>query len=516
MTVRARLTLWYSGLLVLIVAAFALGSYVYLDRLERDRIDRMLHEQSEIVVQSIASITADRSADGRGNAALLGTLHDLRARGIRAWIFEDDGTLRVSTDDVDEGEGPDEERSVLGDTVPIAALRRHALRRAATLSIVDAGADGARLLTTPLPADVGGGMLLVSYPLREVSTLLARARRDATIAIVVALIVSLGAGYLLARSSMAPVAAMSNRAAVIGAANVHERLPVYDARDELGMLATTFNALLDRVAEALEQQRRFMADASHELRTPVAILRGETDIALRRNDRTAEQYREALGVVQVASERLGHTVEDIFLLALVDAKAAPVTLAPLYLNDLMVDGCRAMRSLAEARGTAIDWDAAVEAPYVGDERLLARLIANLLDNAIKYSSSRVAVLLERRANEFVIDISNDGPGIPDDARAHVFDRFFRVDAARTAAVGESGRISGSGLGLPIARWIAEQHGGTLVLSEATAEWTTFTVRLPRTPPSGDPGFRGASSQVQLEKANFVQDASGVDGRITSH
>ena len=484
MTVRARLTLWYSGLLVLILIGFAVAGYAYLDRLEHDRIDRTLHEQSEIVMQAIESIRKDRGAFEASNAGqLLPTLHDLRARGIRAWIFDDNGMLRVSTAQVDEGEGPDEEQAVLGDRVPLEALRRHAQARSATLSEVPAGEYGARLLVTPLPREVGAGMLLVSYPLREVAVLLARARVDATVAILGALLISLGAGYVLARGAMAPVASMSSQAARIGASNLHERVPVHDQRDELGVLATTFNSLLDRVSDALAQQRRFMADASHELRTPVAILRGETDIVLRSSHRTVDEYREALTVVQAAAERLGHTVDDIFLLALVDAKEAPSVAAPVYLNDLVIEGCRAMKSLAEGRGITLDCEAAIEAPYVGDEQLLERLIANLVDNAIKYSApnGRVVVRFGRASDEYVLSVSNGGAGIPPEARALVFERFFRADTARTISLSDAGRISGSGLGLPIARWIAERHGGTLDLSEATAERTTFTLRLPVTP-----------------------------------
>jgi signal transduction histidine kinase len=385
---------------------------------------------------------------------------------------------------VQEGEGPEEEISVLGDTVPLALLRRAAQRHTAMVTEVPAGDHGtARLLTTPLPGNVGEGVLLVSYPLREVAALLARARFHATLAILAALIVSLVAGYFLARNAMRPVAAMSNRAALIGAANLHERVPIHNPRDELGILATTLNGLLDRVAEALDQQRRFMADASHELRTPVAIMRGETDIALGSATRSAEEYREALTVVHKAAIRLGHTVEDIFLLALVDAKEAPVVPAPIYLDDLVADACRAMRSLAEGRGITIDCATSAEAAYVGDEQLLQRLIANLLDNAIKYSppGGSITVRFDRTGDWYALSVSNGGPGIPPEAREHVFDRFFRLDSARTVSIGTHGRVTGSGLGLPIARWIAERHGGTLELSESTEARTSFTLRLPVEP-----------------------------------
>jgi heavy metal sensor kinase len=483
MTVRIRLTLWYSALLVLLVSGFAVASYIYLKRLELNRIDSTLHEQSEIVTQAMLSAVSGREdPDSMRAPTVLGAIHDLRARGIRAWVFDERGKLVLSTAQVREGEGPEEEHDVLGDTLPSEPLRRIAMQRTPGSFVLPAGEHGARLAASALPGPLGKGMLLVSYPLADLARLLARARIDAAIAIVVALVVSLFAGYTLARNSMAPVAAMSARADVIGATNLHERIPVHNARDELGTLATTFNGLLDRVSNALDQQRRFMADASHELRTPVSIMRGEADVVLASEDRSQREYREALVVVRDAAERLSHTVNDIFLLARVDASQVPATPAPLYLGDLIVDASRAMRSIAERRDVTIDCGTSVDASYVGDEQLLQRLVTNLIDNAIKYSPSGgvVCVRFDRKASAFELAISNSGPGIPSEARAHVFERFFRVDTARAMA-GNTLSGSGSGLGLAIARWIAELHGGTLELTEATNTRTTFTLRLPLEP-----------------------------------
>jgi heavy metal sensor kinase len=483
MTVRVRLTLWYSALLVLLVVAFAAASYAYLKRLELNRIDSMLHEQSEIVTQSMLSLSGPRvSVDSLDMPRVLGAIHDLRARGIRAWVFDESGKLMLSTAQVQEGEGPGEERAVLGDTLSTSVLANIAMRHSAVRTTVPAGAGGARVAALPLPSALGNGTILVSYPLADLARLLARARAAAVLAILASLVVSLLAGYLLARNSMAPVAAMSARADVIGAANVHERIPVHDARDELGALAMTFNRLLDRVASALDQQRRFMADASHELRTPVAIMRGEADVVLRSEDRSPSDYREALVVVRDAADRLTHTVNDIFLLARVDAQQVPTTVGPLYLDELVTDTCRAMRSIADRRAITIDCVANADAPYIGDEQLLQRLVTNLLDNAIKYSpnAGAVSVRFGRARTSFELAISNGGPGIPPEARDHVFERFFRANSARTGGA-TNAAASGSGLGLSIARWIAELHGGTLELTEASDACTTFTLSLPLEP-----------------------------------
>jgi signal transduction histidine kinase len=188
-------------------------------------------------------------------------------------------------------------------------------------------------------------------------------------------------------------------------------------------------------------------------------------------------------VVRDAADRLSRTVNDIFLLARVDASQAPAIPAPLYLDELVADTCRAMRSLAAQRGITLACDASDEISYVGDTALLERLVMNLVDNAIKYSDDggTVRVRLERTTGWIRLTVENGGRGIPVEAQPHVFDRFYRVDAARTHAGGGGTSSSGSGLGLAIAKWIAELHGGRLELTASGPGCTVFTLRLPIAP-----------------------------------
>ena len=482
---RARLSIWHSGLLALLVTMFALASYGFLRRTEFARIDSTLHEQSEIVAQALSAVASGGTLTHSDTIGLLAVMHDLRARGLRAWVVDGSGRPVVTTAMVHEGEGPAEERRVLGDTLPTAALRAVGLiaRTRIVQQTVSTESGRARVYGAPLPQPLGVGAVVVSTSLRDLDTLLRDARDAAITAVLLAVLISAVAGYVLARKSLLPVTAMSRQADRIGAANLHERLPITNPRDELGRLATTFNRMLDRVDDAFEQQRRFMADASHELRTPVAILRGEADIALSSNGRTREDYRSALVVMHDAADRLSRTVNDIFLLARVDASQVPTAPVPLYIDELVADTCRAMRSLATQRGVTLTCDTAGEIPYVGDAVLLERLVMNLVDNAIKYSDSGgiVSVRLDRNAQCICLTVVNGGPGIPAEARAHVFDRFYRVDAARTAAASASAVSSGSGLGLAIARWIAELHGGTAELAASEPGRTVFTFRLPPEP-----------------------------------
>jgi signal transduction histidine kinase len=319
-------------------------------------------------------------------------------------------------------------------------------------------------------------------------------RRAYGVAVPVALLLAALGGSVLARKSLGPVVAMSHQAERIEATSLHERLRVPNERDEVGRLARVFNALLARLEASFEQQRRFMADASHELRTPVSIMRGEADIALSKEKRSLEDYRGALEVVRAEGRRLSRIVGDLFLLARADAGQQPLAPNELYLDELVSDCVRAVRSLAVRRAVLVH--CAMEPPppaevdrgdagpplyhaYRGDEELLRRLLVNLLDNAIKHAppDSTVDVDLLSDAFGHRVRVVDHGSGIPPEARAHVFERFFRADAAHARdAESETG---GAGLGLAIARWVAEAHGGSLTLVTSRAGETVFEAWLPR-------------------------------------
>jgi two-component system OmpR family sensor kinase len=243
-------------------------------------------------------------------------------------------------------------------------------------------------------------------------------------------------------------------------------------------LARVVNDLLDRLQRAFAQQQRFVADASHELRTPTAILRTEADVTLSREHRSEEEYRASIGVMRDAVRRLTRIVDDLFLLARADSGHLPLRREPIYLEELVHDVTRSVRSVAESRSVRVDLRNVVEAPFVGDADLLGRVLLNLLDNAIKHSPSGASVDVEmaRRDGHYEILIADAGPGIPPEAQDRVFERFFRADVAR--ARNESSTTSGAGLGLAIARRIAELHSGQLDLVESRPGMTRFRVTLP--------------------------------------
>jgi heavy metal sensor kinase len=298
---------------------------------------------------------------------------------------------------------------------------------------------------------------------------------------------ALGGAWLGARG-LAPLAAMAARAREISASRFDLRLPV-DGVGELRRTAEGVNDLLDRLQDAFARQRRFIADASHELRTPTAILRSEAEVTLARPHRDEASYRDALAVVRDAAQRLDRVVDDLFLLARADAEPGGAAREPLYLEEVVHDTVRAVQPLGARRGVRVQVAALAPAVVLGDADLVGRVLLNLLDNAVKHApeGSAVTVTMSCAGRTATVAVHDTGPGIPVEARERIFERFWRVDAARG-----SGALPGAGLGLAIARRIAEVHGGELVLVDGRPGATTFALRLP-TMADGDE--RGPASEV---------------------
>jgi signal transduction histidine kinase len=232
---------------------------------------------------------------------------------------------------------------------------------------------------------------------------------------------------------------------------------------------------LDPVDRAMSEMRRFMADAAHELRTPLAVLRGHADVALQK-DRDGTEYREVLEDVSREAARLGDIVERMLLLARAEAGDWPTARESLFLDDLVLDVGNAGRALGGSRGVRIEVGDLDEAPVRGDPALLRQLLMAFVDNAVKFSpdGGTVRLSLVRQGDTCVATVEDEGPGIPEEARPHVFERFYRADAARP-------RQQGAGLGLAIAEWIAELHGGSVTLDSRDGGGTRAAVTLPVEP-----------------------------------
>ena len=290
------------------------------------------------------------------------------------------------------------------------------------------------------------------------------------VGLTVALTLAALGGWWIGRRTLVPLENLSGQVAAMSGADVTQRIQIPESTDELNRLAGSFNGLLDRLAAALNSQRQFMADASHELRTPVSIVRTTAQVALGRNDRDPGEYRESLAIVEEQAARMTRLVDAMFLLARAEAKGIPVQREPLYLDELVNEAVRGLRVLATARNVSVRVEGQDELPMQGDPQLLRQMIGNLLDNAIRFAQpgGLVRVRLSRDSTTVQVAVTDDGPGVAAGDRDRIFERFVRTDT----------RSDGAGLGLPIARWVAEAHGGRLVLADSGAPGAEFVAHLP--------------------------------------
>jgi heavy metal sensor kinase len=475
-SMRSRLTFWYSGVLALVLIIFAVITYTYLARAERQRLDKTLSDTANSLVSNFNNEVIDESQPIE--EALREVAHTFAFRDRQVIIYDEKPRVVLvsnTPDGLSLGKdwfaSPDIQSSLRN------LLASASVSGRAYTTIFDSE-NAVRLLALTVPAGQQRFVFVVAAPLQEQQKALAQARRTFFLAIPLALLLASAGGYLLARKSLAPVIAMGEEAAQIGASNLAERIRVPKSQ-ELGRLANIFNDLLARLDQSFAQQKRFMADASHELRTPVAVIRGESEVALSGPTRSVAEYRESLDIVHDEGQRLTRMVDDLFVLARADAGEYPLVLTDFYLDESLHECVRSVRSLAAEKELEIVYESpAKEIAFRGDEPLIRRMVLNLLHNAIKYTpgNGRVQIKVKDNSHNCEIAISDTGPGIPVAAQSQVFDRFFRADKARSRD--ESLNGSGAGLGLSIAKWAAELHGGNITLDHSNGAGTTFVISLP--------------------------------------
>jgi heavy metal sensor kinase len=289
------------------------------------------------------------------------------------------------------------------------------------------------------------------------------------------LIVAAGVGYLMSRRALAPVDAIVRTAKNISGTNLSSRLEKLETGDELQRLSDTLNEMLARIEAAFLRITQFTADASHELRTPVSLIRTEAELALRRS-RTETEYRESLQHILEESERTTMLIEQLLELARTDSGHGTVQFQALDLREILRNVAGGWRQVAEIRKLEFSSDICGSTTYVlGDQTLLRRLADILLDNAFKYTPSpgSVKLVLEQSGEKAVITVLDSGVGIAQDVQAKIFERFYRLDKSRNRAQG------GAGLGLAIAQWIVTQHHGSIAVESHPGEGAIFRVELPK-------------------------------------
>src|SRR5580693_2734596 len=476
-TLRARLTLWYSVVLALLLLLFSLTSYFLFSRAANRRTDADLTELANSFLVTFQDELRDPDKSGGLQAAARQAMLEHHVRGDILLIVDAANKIMASSADLVRSSASS--NSIASRTFAprsfqdCVACASQSDRRFQSIS---GEKGGFRAYSTRFSADGQSWSLVILRSLHAQQEMLQQIRLAFTWLIPLGVLLAGCGGYFLARRSLAPVAAMGKQAERIGAANLHERLQVSNANDELGRLARTFNELLDRLDRSFERQRRFISDASHELRTPVSILRGEAEVALSQLSRSPEEYRDSLAVLHEEAQRLARIVEDLFTLTRADAGEYRLAQSDFYLDELVADCVRATRALAQAKNITLVAVSPEEMPVRADEDLVRRMILNLLDNAIKYTPAggNVSVTCACVPDGCELSVTDSGLGIPVEMQSRVFERFFRADRARS----RSGADGGAGLGLSIARWIAEAHLGRIDLVRSDATGSKFTVRIP--------------------------------------
>jgi two-component system, OmpR family, sensor kinase len=451
LSLRARLTLWYTVALVAALCLFA--GYVLWGqaRLGTRRLDRELDGMSATVANVIRDGLSEHDApaaaadEARRTVALTGSaILVLDANGSPLAGSPRDLPLAGPLPTADDGP-----RAWTADT-PTGAWRVHA--------------QPERFDDTTLVLVVASSLVDVQRERHEVLEAM-----EAAIPLV--LLLAGGGGFWLASVGLRPIAAMAQRAVRIPPTGM-EDLGHTERKDELGQFARAFNGLVARLRTALRTQQQFMADASHELRTPVSVVRAASEVALSRDHRDEGEYRESLAIVGDQARRLSRLVDHMLVLARADAGGHPLRPVDLYLDEVVGECVLALRALSTERQVAIRAAPSPEVPCRADEDLLRQLLMNVMQNAVQHTppGGTVLVTIERREGFIDVRVADTGPGIAPADQARIFDRFVQLDDAR--------RGSGAGLGLPIARWIAGAHGGALTLEASSPAGSTFCVSLP--------------------------------------
>jgi len=461
--IRARLTVWYIAVLTAIIAG--LGAFVVLQfRADmRATIDRdVRHTWRPLARQYAAGGLQDFAAYS----------DTVLPRDGADQVFDSGGRLLATW-------GDEVEHSLIASPeVRADAIAGHT--RVVTVKLGEEG-ESFRAVVGPIDRLGQRQVLAVAEPFQPVEESVQRVLTLLLFTVPVALAGAAAGGWWLARKALRPVDRMTSKAEQIGIDRLGGRIAVPRGSDELAHLAVTLNAMLDRLQHGVEEKQRLVADASHDLRSPLAVMRAELDVSLR--GELTPAARGVLVSVHEEVDRMSRTVDNLLTLAQADEGHLKLLTTPLLLRDRVRATIRALAPAATAKGLALEEREALEAgrPDLvdADAQRVDQLLVNLIDNAIKYTPSggAVTVLTWRRDAEVGVTVSDTGPGIPPEDLDHVFDRFFRVDEARRRTSG------GSGLGLAICREIVEAHGGRIWVESEAGRGSAFSLALPAAAPA---------------------------------
>ncbi len=456
-TIRSRLTLWYMS--VLVVSFFILGFLV--ERLVRSGIYSQVDEEL-VDARTMVVAALDRACAEESNPDAKRLADEINELGLPPHLALQltVGAKKIRQNSKSVPEGIFE---IAGGEGPLAK------------PVTAQAADGARAWRVCLARSRNPANryeVILARDLTPIDNQLGAFHRIILIAIPLILLVAAGGGWFLAGRALDPVSRIAAQARQIEAQALDRRLETGNPNDELGQLVQVLNDMFERLERTFQQQRQFIDDAAHELRTPAAILRSQADVALER-PRSAAEYASTLETMRSETEHLSTIVDDLLLSARADAAQLQVSLTPVDLMEIVDESCRAMKPLILRKRLTLNWKVGEEVPVSADAKLVRRAVTNLLANAIHFtpSAGTILVAVHLRDRFGSVEIADTGKGITEEDLPHIFERFYRGRR-------DSPESDGAGLGLSIVNMIAQMHGGRVSVSNNSGGGSVFELRIP--------------------------------------
>jgi signal transduction histidine kinase len=462
---HSRLALGYGAFFGLVLALMGVGIYLTVQNALLDQMRHELQTSSDLIQQDFDSTNAvlsDYFDDARFLLRTHPRIEGLDSPALYVQAAMPNGVVVVTSPSLQDQLLPLDE-----------STRAAALAGQSQTIEVRLGASRVLMLARPLLADRATvGVLQVAQPLREIDRTLRLLMLSLAATSAIALIASLRGGAWLASRTIRPVVEVAQTARrIVRAEDLAQRVRPASSDDEIGVLVSTVNEMLERLETLFTSQRRFVADVSHELRTPLTAMRGNLEILRRGAARDPDALDESLAAMEREVNRLVRLASDLLLLAQAETGAA-LGHEPVALDELVLEVVRELAPLAN--GVALAPDVAEQLEAIGDRDRIKQALLNMVVNALQHTppGGRVCVALAREGRRARLSVSDTGTGIAEADLARVFDRFYRADKARSRAAG------GAGLGLAIAKWIAEAHGGAIEAHSMPGQGSLFTLWLP--------------------------------------
>ena len=459
--IKWKLTIWYGAILALVLVVFSCAVYIYFKNGLQKSIDTKIRSIGEVLSSSITE-THGESVFGNFERYLENVL-GRKPKGKFIQIIDRSGKIGAKMSDIET------------ETVPTSfGTMERALKGEIVYETIDSRRPRLRMVTLPIVDENRkvSSIVQVGTSLEDLDETMTKLLIIFIIGIPTSLSATIMVGYFMAKKALKPVDQIRKAAVKISSTNLDERIDIGGRRDELARLAETFNAMISRLKDAFLRVNQFSLDVSHELKTPLTILKGETEVALRK-DREKEDYRRLLVSSLEEVDRMTKIIDDLLLLSKADPEDVRLNIEDVALRDLIIDVCMDMTIFADKKGIDLEIKDLGDAKVKGDELKLRRMFLNIVENGIKYTGKGGKVEVSSFTNDgyVQVNVKDDGVGISEDDLKYIFDRFYQADRSRR-------REGGSGLGLSISKWIAEAHKGSIQAESRLLEGSLFSIKLP--------------------------------------